>query len=56
MIKKNIRFLLFFFMLSIGWQLFFQNDIKWGETIAITILTFLFAILYDWANVPYKWK
>ena len=56
MIKKNIRFALLFFILTIGWKLIIQNNIKWGETISITILIFLFALLSDWANIPYKWK
>lgn len=56
MIKKNIRFALLFFMVTIGCKSIFQNDIKWGESITITILIFLFSLLYDWSNVPYKWK
>lgn len=31
MIKKNIRFALLFFIVTIGCKLIFQNDIKWGE-------------------------
>ncbi len=56
MLKKNIRFALLFFILSIGWKIIIQNDIKWVETITITIFIFLFAMLYDWANIPYKLK
>ncbi|WP_158002972.1 hypothetical protein [Lysinibacillus sp. FJAT-14222] len=56
MIKRNILFPLVFFMVTIVWQWFFLDAVRWGEAAAISILTFLFAMFYDWAKVPYKWK
>lgn len=56
MIRKNIRFALLFFIVTIGCKFISQNDINWGETITITIFIFLITLFYDWANIPYKWK
>ena len=56
MLQKNIKYMLTFFILSIGWQFFFQDGIRWGESAAVSLLAFLFAMFYDWANIPYKWK
>lgn len=55
-IKKNIQHSLIFFILFIIIQWLFRDDIQWGQIIGISFLFFLFNILYDWANIPYKWK
>ena len=56
MLKKSIRYPLLFFIITIISQLIFGNEIKLIHNIGTSFIMFLLILLYNWADVPYKWK
>ncbi|OEH94389.1 hypothetical protein BFG57_07955 [Bacillus solimangrovi] len=56
MVKKSIKFALSYFLTLTVWQLIFKSKINWIENIAISFITFLILLFYEWSKIPYNWK
>lgn len=56
MFKQSIRFpLIYFVVLTVG-QFITSKEINWTDNIMICFITFLFFLLFKWAETPYKWN
>lgn len=56
MFKKSIRFPFIHFVVSVIWQFIFNKEVRWFDSIGISIIIFLIFLLYYWSKKPYEWK
>lgn len=56
MFKKSIRFPLIYFVIRVLYQFIKNEEIRWIENISVCFCIFLFMLLFEWADKPYKWK
>jgi hypothetical protein len=54
--KESIRFPIIFFVLTTGWQLIANREVRWVENISICLIMVLIIFFYNWSKIPYKWK
>lgn len=54
--KEALRFPIIFFVLSSGWQLIADREVRWVENISICLIMFLIIFLYNWSKISYKSK
>jgi len=56
MFKQSIRFLIIYFVVLTVGQFLANKEINWTDNIMIGFFTFLFFLLFKWAETPYKWN
>ncbi len=54
--KESIRFPLIFFVVSVIWQLLFNNEVKWIDNIGVFFIMCLFFLLDNMSKKSHKGK